>query len=102
MCVLCACAALSSSPWPSCVSRDTAQVTVVGAAGGIGQPMSLLLKLSGKIGDLALFDIVNTPGVAADISHCNTKGNVSQPCFTTTAVLLCIHNIVGVNIRCRP
>lgn len=52
------------------------QVTVVGAAGGIGQPMSLLLKLSGKVEHLSLFDIVNTPGVAADISHCNSKGKV--------------------------
>lgn len=49
---------------------------MVGAAGGIGQPMSLLLKLSGKMEHLSLFDIVNTPGVAADISHCNSKGKV--------------------------
>lgn len=53
-----------------------AQVAVVGAAGGIGQPMSLLMKLSGKIEHLSLFDIVNTPGVAADLSHCNSKGKV--------------------------
>lgn len=55
-----------------------AQVTVVGAAGGIGQPMSLLLKLSGKIEHLSLFDIVNTPGVAADISHCDAKAKASK------------------------
>lgn len=48
----------------------------MGAAGGIGQPMSLLMKLSGKVEHLSLFDIVNTPGVAADISHCNSKGKV--------------------------
>ncbi|CAM9848943.1 unnamed protein product, partial [Choristocarpus tenellus] len=53
------------------------KVAVVGAAGGIGQPMSLLLKLSGKIEHLSLFDIVNTPGVAADIAHCNTYGKVT-------------------------
>jgi hypothetical protein len=106
-------------------------VTVVGAAGGIGQPLSLLLKLSGKVRQstgrnafcssnmpfsssalilalhcltsiagatcsllllllllllccveqqvdhLALYDIVGTPGVAADISHCNAKGKVT-------------------------
>lgn len=40
--------------------------------------MSLLLKLSGKIEHLSLFDIVNTPGVAADISHCNSKGKVTD------------------------
>jgi hypothetical protein len=26
---------------------------------------------------LALYDIVGTPGVAADISHCNAKGKVT-------------------------
>eukprot|EP00903_Cladosiphon_okamuranus_P017493 g16113.t1 len=58
-------------------ARAQNKVAVVGAAGGIGQPMSLLLKLSGKIEHLSLFDIVNTPGVAADISHCNSKGKVT-------------------------
>jgi malate dehydrogenase len=40
---------------------------VCGAAGGIGQPLSLLLKQSSNISHLSLFDIVNTPGVAADL-----------------------------------
>ena len=40
--------------------------------------MSLLLKLSGKIEHLSLFDIVNTPGVAADISHCDSKAKASK------------------------
>ncbi|CAM9295970.1 unnamed protein product [Chrysoparadoxa australica] len=56
---------------------EMSKVAVVGAAGGIGQPMSLLLKLSGKVDHLSLFDIVGTPGVAADISHCNSKGLVT-------------------------
>jgi malate dehydrogenase len=43
------------------------KVTVCGAAGGIGQPLSLLLKQSENITHLSLFDIVNTPGVAADL-----------------------------------
>jgi len=47
----------------------TAKVAVLGAAGGIGQPLSLLLKLSNQVDELACYDIVNTPGVAADISH---------------------------------
>jgi malate dehydrogenase len=37
-------------------------VAVLGAAGGIGQPMSLLLKQSPLVSHLALYDIVNTPG----------------------------------------
>lgn len=48
------------------------KVALLGAAGGIGQPLSLLLKQSPKVSHLALYDIVNTPGVAADISHCST------------------------------
>ena len=43
------------------------KVTVCGAAGGIGQPLSLILKQSSKISHLSLYDIVNTPGVAADL-----------------------------------
>lgn len=39
--------------------------------------MSLLLKLNTKISDLALYDIVNAPGVAADVGHINTKSTLS-------------------------
>ncbi|KAG1143615.1 hypothetical protein G6F37_010359 [Rhizopus arrhizus] len=53
------------------------KVTVCGAAGGIGQPLSLLLKQSSHITHLSLYDIVNTPGVAADLSHINTKSKVT-------------------------
>ncbi|KAI9319246.1 malate dehydrogenase, NAD-dependent [Dichotomocladium elegans] len=53
------------------------KVCVCGAAGGIGQPLSLLLKQSHLITHLALYDIVNTPGVAADLSHINTKSKVT-------------------------
>jgi hypothetical protein len=39
------------------------KVAVVGAAGGIGQPLSLLLKLSPYVKELSLFDVVPvTPG----------------------------------------
>ncbi|KAJ3220462.1 malate DEHYDROGENASE, NAD-dependent [Clydaea vesicula] len=52
------------------------KVSVLGAAGGIGQPLSLLLKANPLVTELALFDIVNTPGVAADLSHINTPATV--------------------------
>ncbi|KAG0335148.1 hypothetical protein BG004_000116 [Podila humilis] len=52
-------------------------VVVCGAAGGIGQPLSLLLKQSDLITHLALYDIVNAPGVAADLSHINTASKVT-------------------------
>lgn len=54
-----------------------AKVAVLGAAGGIGQPLSLLLKHNKLISHLSLYDIVNTPGVAADISHINTASKVT-------------------------
>jgi malate dehydrogenase len=51
----------------------SAKVAVLGANGGIGQPLSLLLKLSPEVDTLACYDIVGTPGVAADLSHIPTK-----------------------------
>ncbi|OQV24299.1 Malate dehydrogenase, mitochondrial [Hypsibius exemplaris] len=53
------------------------KVVVLGASGGIGQPLSLLLKESPLIGKLALYDIAHTPGVAADLSHINTISQVT-------------------------
>lgn len=51
------------------------KATVIGAAGGIGQPLGLLLKYNPLISDLTLYDIAPmTPGVAADIGHVNTSG----------------------------
>ncbi|XP_015172727.1 PREDICTED: malate dehydrogenase, mitochondrial isoform X2 [Polistes dominula] len=49
----------------------------MGASGGIGQPLSLLLKQSPLISELSLYDIVNTPGVAADLSHIDTASKVT-------------------------
>ena len=52
------------------------KVAVLGAGGGIGQPLSLLLKLNHKVTDLALYDIRGAPGVAADVSHVPTNSTV--------------------------
>ncbi|WVR08066.1 malate dehydrogenase, NAD-dependent [Kwoniella sp. DSM 27419] len=52
------------------------KAVVAGAAGGIGQPLSLLLKLNPLVTDLALYDVVNSPGVAADISHIASPAQV--------------------------
>lgn len=52
------------------------KVAVMGAAGGIGQPLSLLLKQSPLIGELSLYDVANTAGVAADLSHISTAVKV--------------------------
>ena len=52
------------------------KVSVLGAAGGIGQPLSLLLKQSPLVGELSLYDVKGSVGVAADLSHCNTATKV--------------------------
>ena len=46
---------------------------VCGGAGGIGQPMSLLLTNNPLVSEVAVFDIVGAPGVGADLSHCDAK-----------------------------
>ncbi|CAK0750754.1 hypothetical protein CVIRNUC_002015 [Coccomyxa viridis] len=53
------------------------KVALLGAAGGIGQPLALLLKMQPYVAELALYDIANTVGVAADLSHCNTSVQVT-------------------------
>jgi len=53
------------------------KVAVLGAAGGIGQPLSLLLKSDPNSGikQLALYDIANM-GMAADLAHVPTPAKV--------------------------
>ncbi|OOF69749.1 malate dehydrogenase [Rodentibacter caecimuris] len=54
------------------------KVAVLGAAGGIGQALALLLKLQLPAGsELSLYDIAPvTPGVAVDVSHIPTAVDV--------------------------
>lgn len=52
-------------------------VCVIGAAGGIGQPLSLLLKQGLPFGSkLHLYDVAGTAGVAADLSHVDSGVDV--------------------------
>jgi len=53
------------------------KVAVMGASGGIGQPLSMLLKLNPAVTKLNLYDIVHTPGVAADLSHIESRSEVA-------------------------
>ncbi|OMJ13018.1 Malate dehydrogenase, mitochondrial [Smittium culicis] len=53
-------------------ANNGAKVAVLGAAGGIGQPLSLLLKNNPLVEKLSLYDVANCPGVASDLSHINT------------------------------
>nr|AAP37966.2 malate dehydrogenase [Paracoccidioides brasiliensis] len=56
---------------------QSSKVAILGAAGGIGQSLSLLMKLSPRVTQLALYDIRGGPGVAADLSHINTNSTVT-------------------------
>ncbi|XAR56485.1 Malate dehydrogenase [Bertholletia excelsa] len=58
-------------------SAPERKVAVLGAAGGIGQPLALLMKLNPLVSRLSLYDIAGTPGVAADVSHINTRSEVA-------------------------
>jgi malate dehydrogenase len=60
------------------ISSGTVQrkVALLGAAGGIGQPLSLLLKLNPNLSELALYDIANM-GMAVDLSHISTAVRVT-------------------------
>ncbi|KAH8418672.1 hypothetical protein KR222_009504 [Zaprionus bogoriensis] len=68
-----------SSGTNRCVgSTRSFKVAVVGAAGGVGQPLSLLLKQLPQVTKLALHDVVATKGIAADLSHICTSAAVES------------------------
>ncbi|SMR57031.1 unnamed protein product [Zymoseptoria tritici ST99CH_1E4] len=52
------------------------KAVVAGASGGIGQPLSLLLKASPLVDHLSLYDVVNTLGVTADLSHISSIATI--------------------------
>ncbi|KAG1330237.1 hypothetical protein COCNU_02G002050 [Cocos nucifera] len=58
-------------------SSPERKVAILGAGGGIGHPLSLLMKLNPLVSSLSLCDIAGTPGVAADVSHINTRAQVA-------------------------
>lgn len=74
------------------------KVAILGAAGGIGQPLALLIKMSPLVSALHLYDIANVKGVAADLSHCNTPSQVLD--FTGAAELP--NSLKDVNVVVIP
>mmetsp|Transcript_42652 Transcript_42652/g.102831 ORF Transcript_42652/g.102831 Transcript_42652/m.102831 type:complete len:324 (+) Transcript_42652:71-1042(+) len=56
------------------------KVCVCGGAGGIGQPLSLLMAMDDRVGELCVQDVdvamVPAAGVAADLSHLNLPSKV--------------------------
>lgn len=67
----------NSRAFSSSVARQT-KVAVLGAGGGIGQPLSLLLKTDPLVTSLSLYDIRGAPGVAADVSHVDAHSEVRR------------------------
>merc|ERR1719217_1584597 len=52
------------------------KVCVLGMAGGIGQPLSLLLKLNPRVTALTGYDVAPfTPGVGVDLAHCSSNSS---------------------------
>ncbi|EIW81850.1 malate dehydrogenase [Coniophora puteana RWD-64-598 SS2] len=71
---------VASTSRASAFSTSAARLTrvaVLGAGGGIGQPLSLLLKSDALVSSLSLYDIRGAPGVAADVSHIDTASEVN-------------------------
>ncbi|KAG7843577.1 hypothetical protein KL941_004559 [Ogataea angusta] len=61
----------------SSTASSAYKVSILGAAGGIGQPLSLLMKLNHKVTKLSLYDLRLGAGVATDISHIPTNSVVT-------------------------
>ncbi|CAK9138114.1 unnamed protein product [Ilex paraguariensis] len=84
--------------WSFLQPQASYKVTILGAAGGIGQPLALLVKMSPLISALHLYDIANVKGVAADLSHCNTPSQVLD--FTGASELA--DSLKGVDVVVIP
>lgn len=59
-------------------SKSNVKVTVVGAAGRIGQALCLLLKQSPLVDELCLHDIEPTNGLAMELNQIDTKCTVTS------------------------
>lgn len=58
--------------------KELTKVAILGAAGGIGQPLALLLMLHPElIQHLALYDVVHVHGVGADLSHVDRQVRIT-------------------------
>jgi len=73
---------LSTPPVP----KGDFKVCVVGGAGGIGQPLSLLMATCPLVKELAIIDlniaVVPVEGVEKDLSHIEGKCKVTSTCLT--------------------
>ncbi|CAL5380026.1 unnamed protein product [Camellia sinensis] len=84
--------------WKNPQPHASYKLAVLGAAGGIGQPLALLIKMSPLVSNLHLYVIANVKGVATDLSHCNTPSQVLD--FTGASELA--NCLKGVNVVVIP
>lgn len=63
----------------SVTAKTNTKVAVLGGSGGIGQPLSMLMKLSlgCDVSHVSVYDVAHAPGVASDLSHIDTATSVS-------------------------
>ncbi|KAJ5388848.1 malate dehydrogenase [Penicillium cosmopolitanum] len=53
------------------------KIALIGAAGQIGTPLSLLCKTSDLFDEISLYDLVHVPGIATDLMHIDTRAKVN-------------------------
>ncbi|MGL9735498.1 MAG: malate dehydrogenase [Symbiopectobacterium sp.] len=82
------------------------KVAVLGAAGGIGQALALLLKTQLPSGsELSLYDIAPvTPGIAVDLSHIPTAVSIKGFCgeYTTPALVGADIVLISAGVARKP
>lgn len=95
--------------------RDGFKVCVCGGAGGIGQPLSMLMTMDPNVKEVAVFDLniamVPPEGVAADLSHLEGQtivkgyvGTVGEPAvnFTEEALTGCSLVLIPAGMPRKP
>lgn len=78
------------------------KVTLLGAGGGVGQPLSLLLRLSPLVDELTLYDRHLAPGVAADLSHVPSTQKVNGYTAADAGLARALQNADIVIITAGP
>jgi hypothetical protein len=64
---------------PEALDRCALFMTTARCSTDIPQPLSLLLKSCQLVDELALYDVVNAPGVATDLSHISSPAVRADP-----------------------
>ena len=85
----------SSARYFSSSAARRTKVAVLGAGGGIGQPLSLLLKSDPLVTSLSLYDIRGAPGVAADVNHIDTASDVRSVLISSLLPLIPSLQVTG-------